>query len=159
MVLGCIINYFDAIYTEWSRPCTIYYLPTIVACNCEQDINAGGPQPAWDNGAQNNSGPLGCPLCGGTGKISQENKEIIKFVLEFNPRHFDPVWKSQLTRIPTGAVQIKGFLTDVPKLMKAQYLRTDLQQYSEYKFTLAQEPVSVEKILQSRYFTSLWGRS
>jgi hypothetical protein len=102
---------------------------------------------------------MGCPMCGGTGKITTENTEVIKFVLEFNPRKFDPVWKSQLTRIPTGAVQIKGYLTDASKIIKAQYLRTDLQQYVEYKFVLSQEPVSAEKIIQSRYFTSLWERS
>lgn len=153
-----IIPYFDAIINEWGKPCTVFYNPTITPCSCPVSPLGDIPRPAWiDGGPSYQPNPL-CSLCSGQGSVTQENKDIVQMVINTNPKEFNAAWKAQLTRLPDGLIECKGFIADLPKIVKCIYMRTPLQEYIEYKFTLAAEPVSVEKILQNRYFTSLWSR-
>jgi len=155
--LGGIAPYFDYIYGNFSKPCVVYYQPTIEACNCEDSVS--GPTPAWISGGPMTQFDPSCPLCSGRGTITKENFESIKLILEFNPSKFDPVWKSQLTRLPQGVMQAKGFLADLPKVTKCIYLKDDLTQYADRKWSLCETPVSPGKIIQNKYFSSVWSLS
>lgn len=152
-----VIPYFDYIYESFSKACLVYFTPSIEACDCENSTD--GPVPAWISGGPMYQFDPSCPLCSGKGTITKENYESIKLVLEFNPSKFDPVWKSQLTRLPQGLMQAKGVLTDLPKITRCIYLKNDLQEYVDLKWTLCESPVSPGKIIQNRYFTSVWSTS
>jgi hypothetical protein len=102
-----------------------------------------------------------CPVCSGQGTIASEASETLVFGLTWEPKKFVlPAPAALDLRTPNAACQVKGFLKDAPKLMKANYVVLDTQTEGvlRQKFKLAGEPGSPGNIVQGRYFYALLGR-
>ncbi len=97
-------------------------------------------------------------MCYGAGTISTENTEIISLVIEEDPTKFANL-KIMVT-LPKGAIQTKGFIRDLPKILKTDTLIKDIdaQPYIEYRYKLSGEPIISDKMVQRQYFHAIWER-
>jgi hypothetical protein len=102
------------------------------------------------------SGTL-CPLCGGVGKRFEEKFDKVKFLCQWNPRSW---FMAANIRVPDGYVQIKGYITDLPRLRRCEYilLQTPISGLTYFKFKLDSEPIDRGNIIQGRYFVALLKR-
>lgn len=64
------------------------------------------------------------------------------------------------TKAPEGAIQTKGYMTDVDKVIRASYLLVEdpLGRGLRQKFERAGDPVDPSNIIQNRYFVCNWRR-
>lgn len=149
------------------KHCKLLFDPKRTKCpNCYWDqqnqrsanhYRPGGPQPFPD-------GSL-CPVCLGKGVIEQEVSQDIVMLCNFNPRTWlvlpglDP--STINLQIPGGAVQTKGWMTDMEKVLQSRRMILDFpnQGIHRYLYELAGEPVSPGNIVQGKYFVALWRRT
>lgn len=151
-----ITDALDDLITEFGKDCRLVYQPRLLPCSCNQDHTGknanhynAAPAPFW---------PGNCPLCGGKGKREQEVSENIKLLCAWDPKHFFSPVPSVEIRKPFSLLQTKGFLKDVPKLIKAQYLifQTAIEGLFQKKFRLLSQPGDRSNIIQNRYFICEW---
>lgn len=143
------------------KTCQLVYPPRQVRCgNCIFDPTnnrssnrprSGGPVP-FAVGAS-------CPLCSGRGMKEEEATENITLKCNWEFKKFASSIPIDL-RIPNAVVQVKGYLTDIPKLLRAQYVVINLPfvPYARQSFVLLGEPADESNIVQSRYFSALLRR-
>jgi len=62
--------------------------------------------------------------------------------------------------MPTGYLETKGYMRDMPKIVKAieMILAINIQAYRNYRFVLDSEPIDSSNIVQGRYFIARWKR-
>lgn len=158
---------FDTLILQLGKPCRLNYPPTQNYCpNCVFDTAAGKSSGSYLQGGPTPfpNGTI-CPACGGKGYLAVSQSGIITMLCNFKPS----VWQLQAIfgpktpvnlRVPNGLCLTKGFLTDVPKVVKCQdaVLATNVEPYLRYRFQLASEPVDNNSIVQARYFDCLWER-
>jgi hypothetical protein len=155
------IKYQDAAINEAGRDCTLLYPSQTVDCpNCIYDpttqrssnkFKTGGPRP-FPNGTI-------CPVCRGTGKLTQQPTAVIKLELSWNPRQW--IFVPENIVEPNSWVQTKGFLTDIDKVLRSRKIVVQLSipPYSTYIYELSGEPFDSAKISPGRYFTAMWKRT
>lgn len=163
-VLDGLLKSGDSSQTKsgFGKPCRLVYPPRPVACaNCVIDPNSGRSTNRPRSGA---AVPFAsgqpCPLCSGSGKRETENYDDIVLKCDWEMKKFLlPVPDLQL-RVPYSVVQTKGFMSDVPKVMKAAYLlvNTPISGVLRQKYKLLGEPGDPSNIIQGRYFVALWER-
>lgn len=151
----------DDMINSFSKNCRVVYPPIVTSCpNCQaappidNTINS-----TWLTGGSVMNPIAGiCSVCGGKG-ISQQNSDIITGAIYWNPKHFGNL-KIDNLRLAKGLLKFDGFLTDLPKIQKCEYLipDTDNEAYIHYRFRLCEEPISSNNIIKGRYFSSLWER-
>jgi hypothetical protein len=165
---------FDDLIDYFGKPCKMIYASAQQTCpNCivnpetgdsTNKYNGTGPEPFPD-------GQI-CPICEGKGKITAGGGyDIIQMSLDWNPRTwFEAPW-IHLTQGDTGAgpsplrvsgaaVQSKGYMTDLPKVLAAESAILDINdQYFTNNFTLLGEPWSPGSIVKERYFYALWQKA
>jgi hypothetical protein len=150
---------FDDVLAEFGKPCLLVYPPRWKNCvNCVLTPGAptsnrwktGGPMP-FPNGSA-------CPMCNGEGRRAEEVTEQITLLCAWEPRSFFyPVPGIEL-RAPYSVLQTKCFMSDAPKLMRADHLvfQVPVEGVARKKFKLEGAPGDASNIIQSRYCVSLW---
>jgi hypothetical protein len=152
----------DDLITELGKACRLVYPPRWVPCgDCIFDAVGNKSSNIWRTGGPV---PFGagttCPLCNGAGKSSQEVSEVVTMLCAWDPRDFYvPVPRLDL-RVPNGFIQTKGYLTDAPKMSRADHaiFELPLENSLRQTFKLAGEPVDVSNIIQGRYCVATWKR-
>lgn len=149
----------DDLIDQLGKDCKLVYPSNAERCpNCVYDLEAhrstnvykpGGPIP-FDSGA--------CPVCDGIGTITTPASESIRFLCQWNPR--DWFIAPGNIRIPEGYMQIKGYLKDMQKVLRAEYIviQTPIANVREYRYKLDSEPIDQGNIIQGRYFIALLKR-
>lgn len=150
----------DDLIDQLGKDCRLLYPSVQEDCpNCIYDpianrstgrYQTGGPQPF----------PQGtiCPVCRGVGKLVSDTSEIIRMLCQWNPKNYELLAGN--IQVPNSVVQTKGYLSDMPKVLKARkmVLETSIEGYQRYTFELWGEPIDQGNIIQGRYFVALWRR-
>ena len=157
-IKAVITQALDDLITELAKPCRLVYPPRFVTCaNCVFDpigqkssnhwIN-GGPMPFADG--------MNCPLCNGNGRIAQEVSTPINLLCAWEPKAFFHPIPNLNIRAPYSVVQVKGYLTDMPKILECSYLvfETPIEGLLRKKFVLMGQPGDRSNIIQGRYFVA-----
>ncbi len=159
-VKAVIQDALDDLITELGKDCRLVYPPRWVSCvNCVYDQIGGKSSNRWKTG-----GPMqfaagtACPLCNGKGKRGEEVSETIRLLCAWDPRAFWLPVPTVQVRVPHSIVQTKGYLTDMPKVMKADHLVVELpiEPFVRVRVKLASQPVDPSNIIQARYFVATW---
>ena len=151
----------DDIITELGKDCRLVYPSKAIACvNCQADPIGHKPSVRWKTGGPMpfSSGSI-CPLCNGVGKRFEEVYEDIRFKLNWDFKKFlYPFSPNVDVRVPFSIVQVKGYITDMPKIIKADHLiiQLPLESMLKKKFKLIGSPGDASNIIQGRYFISTW---
>lgn len=161
-ILGPVTQLFDDTLNELGRTCKIVYPPKLLGnCpNCIYDPIGNKSSNKWLDG-----GPIAfpngsvCPVCGGTGGEAIEQSDTIKLLIHWQPSTWGQT-KIDNLRLSKGLIKASGFLTDLPKVLQAEYLIPDvnIEAYRHYRFRLSAEPISFNNVVRDRYFDSLWER-
>lgn len=150
----------DDLIDQLGKNCRLIYPSVETDCpNCIYDpttnrssgrYQAAGPRP-FPNGTI-------CPVCRGAGKLSADSSEVIKMLCQWNPRNYQQLPGN--IQVPNSVLQTKGYLTDMPKVMRSRkmVLEIDIEQYNRFTFELWGEPIDQGNIIQGRYFIALWKR-
>lgn len=152
----------DDLIDQLGKTCTLVYPPKWVDCaNAATDPVGHKGANRWVNGGASQFNPLGvCSLCNGEGKIAQEVTDDVVMLLAWEPSKFF-VKSPAYVDVPKGQIQTKGYITDLPKIMKARQMivQPSLESTIRWRFELAGEPIDPGNIIQGRYFVALWNRS
>ena len=152
-------NAFADLIDQLGKPCELVYPPKMEACaNCLPDpigkkssnrYRNGGPYPF----------PMGsiCPVCGGEGYRAIEISDTVTLLINEDPKSFQSFGNVD---IPQGTVQTKGFIANLPKVLKCAYLIKDIniKPYIEYRYKLAGEPLVPANIAPGKIFVANWTR-
>lgn len=146
----------DFITSNFGVDCKLIYPPKRTTCaNCV-------PSPISNNSGNvyRHGGPapfsLGvCPLCGSVGFKEVENFEIIKMRVYYNPKEF--VLRGPSVHIPDGAIQVIGFLSDVPKLIKCNEIIPNYTTALIQRYKILSPP-SPHGFKRRKYFSCLLDR-
>ncbi len=141
----------DSLIRELGVNCTLVYTPRQEECeNCILDVlgnkssgvyKAGGPYPFSDI----------CPYCNGVGYKEVVVSETIKLRINYNRKTFLKLAPNVV--VPDGAVQVIGFIADMPKLTQCNHIivNSDLADYKSQAFVLLHEPMT-HGLQQKNYF-------
>jgi hypothetical protein len=144
-----------------AKSCLLVYPSTFVECpNCVRDPIGGKSANRPRSGAPVPfTAGQPCPVCSGKGQKEVEQTEEITLKCNWEPKTFVKVANLDV-RVPYSLVETKGFLTDLPKILKADHLVVNLPiaSYLRQKFRLEGEPGDPGNIIQGRYFTAVWRR-
>ena len=153
-------NYFDAIITEWGKPCKIWYPPLYTPCtNCNPDITGnvssntylhGGPIPFQD-------GQI-CPMCNGSYLHAVESTSSITMFIYFKVSDFKKLGSNIV--VPEGGIVTKCFITDVPNIKNCikMQVQTSISPYGQFFYKLNSDGGDLHNIIQGRYFHHIWER-
>jgi hypothetical protein len=109
-------------------------------------------------------------MCGGTGKKAVEPTEDIELRCIFNPlmntadryavKNPDLISPINI-RLPNSLLKTRGFITDVPKILRATSLIVSLpsEGYIRARYTRVTEPQDRNTFVPNRYFTCFWQRA
>lgn len=135
-----------------------YIANNIISNNCHYDPIGKKSSNRYLHGGPI-SFPMGsiCPLCGGVGYKAIEVEETVTLLINEDPKTFQ-IFGS--TAIHDGTIQTKGFIVDLPKIMKCSYMIKDLniRPYIEYRYKLASEPLVPANIAPGKIFVANWTR-
>lgn len=143
-------------------PCLVSYPPKTVRCdNCVFDPvnNRSSNRPASGAPVPFAVGSS-CPLCSGRGLKASVVTEQLTLKTEWEFKKFiNPPGDLRL-RLPHSVVEVKGFMTDLPKLLKAEFLivNVPIAPFMRQEFTLLGEPGNKSNMVPGRYFVSYWER-
>lgn len=157
---------FDDMLNNWDgKPCQLFYAETQQVCpNCiinpatrvsTNRYNGTGPQPF----------PTGqtCPVCNGRGFIINTAKsDTITMAVDWTPKPWMNVGPAGGTvlRVPGGMVTSRGFVTDLPKVIRADYAFLDTSNTTiTNRFKLYGKPFVSGATVTNRYFMAIWQRA
>lgn len=160
-VIGIAQQAVTDLVNNLGKDCTLYYPPRAMPCtNCVPGPGnapsvrwrSGGPTPFPD-------GSL-CPLCNGKNQLFEEITEPIKMLCAWSPKDWY-VPAARNVQVPEGRIQTKGFMADLPKVLRAQQMVVEsaLTPYLKCRFRLAGEPIDPSNIVQGQFFVALWDRA
>lgn len=157
----------DALIEFGRRICVVVFPAKKVSCpNCifnpigntsSNRYKSGGPIP-FTNGQI-------CPFCHGVGYIDQEVTDTVKLNVYWNPKEWlnilpPPVFAASARAgqgvpfdYPDAVIQTRGYLVDIDKLMKCEYIKID----GEFKFVRASEQIPYG-MREARYCVGFWRR-
>ena len=122
-ILALAKTAFSDLITEMGKDCNLF-LPNPIPCeNCIVDnmrgrggiYNGTGPKP-FTNGV--------CPMCGGTG-LKQEF-DIYPIRMSINKEIKSFFGKVPNVRIPDGAIQCRGYIKDLPYVLKCDHMECQI---------------------------------
>lgn len=126
----------DSFVTDFGRPCRLIYPSLQQPCqNCITDpishrssnvYKTGGPSPF----------PQGsiCPWCNGVGYFVTESSDNVTLRVYWKPKDFQRLGIS--LEKADSIIRVRGFLSDLPKLQRCQYLEVDssIENYGVSRF-------------------------
>lgn len=131
--------------------CTLHFNDKKQPCpNCVFDSFNGRSSNKYKTGGPQLFSVGICPWCNGSGYFSSEYTEVIRLRTYWNKKDFIKFGNIQ---IPDGGAMIIGYLTDLPKLEKANFvsLVNEQQGYSKFNFNLSGSP-TLHGFAKDRYF-------
>lgn len=142
-----------------SRYHRVVYPPRRDSCNnCVVNSFAGVSSNVYRSG-----GPAPftfglCPICGGNGYLETENTERVKINVYDNPKHWIEIGFK--VDVPDGTIQIRAYLNDLAKLMRAQSLELDYDktQYGSRRFLRLSEMVPIG-LADLKYCVGFWRKA
>lgn len=140
------------------KPCKVFYPPERLACdNCKVVKLASGSSNQYKTG-----GPIPfthgvCPYCGGIGYKETYVSDDIRLRIYWSKRDWSKLALN--VQIPEAEVMTIGFLTDITKCIRCQYIQlvSDQTALAKYNFVLAGEPFP-HGFGKDRYFVAYWKR-
>lgn len=141
---GIFQQYYDVVdelidnsYT--SKTCTIVFPPIIVDCNNCTTVYFGGiSKNVYENGGPAPFNLGNCPICGGNGKKELASTDTINLRVYYKTKDWVKVAN---INIPNADAQVIGYLTDLPKLRRAQRVEiTDPSGILVWRCSLSGEP-------------------
>jgi hypothetical protein len=134
------------------KRCLLVYPPVPEPCDNRSSNHArsGAPVP-FPPGSS-------CPCCSGSGFRAREASEEVVLKCNWKPKTFAlPVPRLE-ARVPYSLVETKGYLVDLPKVLRAQHmvLAIPVEPYVRQRFRLAGQPGDKSNIVPGRYFVALW---
>lgn len=152
----------DDIITNLGKNCLLVYPPKMLPCdNCVSNPIGNLPSNRWRTGGPIHFGVGSlCPMCDGQGMRAEELTEAILLLCEWDPKKFIKPFQGLDIRIPNGLLQTKGYLVDMPKILRCDHLvfQTDVAGMSHFKYKLYDDPGDRSNIIQNRYFIATWER-
>jgi hypothetical protein len=146
---------------NFGKPCIVVYPPITELCpNCIFD-----PVQQKSTGRYKTGGPIpfavgDCPVCMGDGKVvtTPPTEETLTLLCEWNPRKF--IVLPPNIEVPDGAVQTKGLIEDLPKILKARriVIQVPNETSRRYVFDMIHEPIDPFGLMQGNFFLVTWGR-
>jgi len=142
----------DSLLSELGINCKLVYPELRNECdNCILDVinqtssnvyKSGGPYP-FSEGI--------CPYCEGDGYKKVVTEEVIKLRVNWTRKNFIKFSTSVI--IPDGAIQIIGYLSDLPKIRRASYIIINYEQEvnSSWAFIPGTDAVA-HGFLNNRFF-------
>lgn len=155
-------NAIDTMISELGKDCLLAFDSPQTECpNCHFDTVT-----RQSNGVYNGTGPRPftrppCPVCRGKGLVGGgESFEVVRFLIDWQPKTWFLV-DATGTKVPQGAIQAKGYVTDMPLVLRAKYLVVDYlhAKYESNRFILWGEPTPQGNIVANRYMTTFWTRA
>ncbi len=151
----------DALINDLGVDCTLLYPPLRAECpNCySRTIGIGSSANVYRPG-----GPIffqqgrPCPLCNGKGFKLTENTEVVRMRVYWRKKDWVDIGFQ--VDIPGNVMQTIFFLSDLPKIMKAQQIipNRNLQGFITARFDRASQPFP-HGFLQDRYAIIFWNRA
>lgn len=152
----------DDLITELGKPCTLVYPPRMISCsNCRFDPIGQKSSNHWlSGGPMQFMDGMACPLCNGAGRIAKEVTDPISLLCNWQPKHFTVPIPNLNLRAPNSVLEIKGYLTDLPRVTRASYLifENAIDGIVRQKFQLISEGGDRSNIIQGRYFSAVMER-
>ena len=151
----------DDLIDQLGKDCELVYPPIPETCvNCELDPIGNKSSNHWTNG-----GPMPfpngsiCPMCNGEGLHFKEITRSIKLLIANSPSEWFVKMPAGL-QVPAGTIQTKGYIKDLPDVLKTRKLIVQLSLEPMVRFTyeLAGEPIDQGNIVQNRYWVAVWNR-
>lgn len=154
---------------NYGKPCTLSFQTTETICpNCiinpktgesTNRYKVGGPVPFV-------SGEI-CPVCEGRGRIGGSGTyTVIYMSIDWLPKPWMNIGSGtgseadRLIRVPSGMVTTRGFMTDLPAVLRCSYAILDIDNpYVTNSYKLYGEPYSVGSVVRNRYFYAVWERA
>lgn len=137
----------NLIFPSEQQPCPNCSQDTMTGKSANQ-YNGTGPQPFQDSL---------CPYCNGDGFLSIPVLRSIKLRCYFTPKHW---LKMPIdVKIPEGAMQTFGYLSDLPDCQRAEHMTVNTQEgnFGRYRYQMYGEPV-YHGFQKNRYFMCFWTR-
>lgn len=155
-------NGLDDIIDQLGKTCLLYYPAISIPCNNCLDSLPPGSGNKWITGGPAPQRNQSCQSCGGTGSKFVEPREEVKLLIAWEPRDFYIKMEDSDMSIsaPTGKIQTKGYLRNLHKIMRANYMvvQTDISGMVRMKFERDGEPADPSNIVKNRYFVINWKR-
>ncbi len=150
----------DFLIDDQGKKCRLIYPQSLNPCpNCKID-----PKTGMSTGIYKVGGPISfsnhttCPWCYGRGRKSIPNEESINLRVFFDPK----TWANIGIRIENtnDTIQIIGYMSDLPKIERAQELVVDVQirGIKEWRCQPHSEAIPWG-FKQNRYFVQFWKRT
>jgi hypothetical protein len=138
----------DSLIENLGKNITLYFKPTVTNVQDEFD------DPLREN-------ELRKPSYKGTPEVpapdETQNTKIIKALIKYDPKDFEHF--GLRVDHPSAVIRLKSFLTDVPDLLRCQYIKPNVNSqdiiFGNYKIIRAPIPVGLQK---DRYSISYWER-
>ena len=149
----------DDLINQLGKTCRLYYPPNKVACaNCKLDPRGNKSSNIWINGGPIPFNNTVCPMCEGKFFTFQEVTEVITLLCTWNTQPY--LQMQPHIQVPDGVLMTKGFIEDMPKVMRCQYMmvETAIEPMVHYRYKLAGEPIDPGNIVQGQFFQAMWKR-
>lgn len=159
-----ISDAIDDLIDQLGKNVKLVYPPIAVPCTCQADLIGKKGPGIWSTGnpsPKSWSGTTGCPLCNGEGKQYEESSDTIVLLCNTDIKTFENIKGIDVRLRQSGSIiQTKGYITDLPKILKCQYaiFQTDIEGIQQYRYELVGDPIDANNIIQNRYFIALWRR-
>ena len=150
------IEGFSDLLLNIGKTCELHYPPTWVTdAAVVADPVGGKPASRWITGEAGSADPTYDYV----GKRAVEVKEVVKMLIAWGPRDFY-IKPGYGVQIPAGSIQTKGFLKDVTKILKCDYmlLQTELSGRFHLKYKRVGSPVDISNITPNVFFICDWER-
>jgi len=144
------------------QTCTVTYPPKQVRCdNCVFDptSNRSSNRPSSGAPVPFQAGST-CPLCSGRGLKESAATEDLTLKVNWEFKKFVRPPADLKLRQPHSVCEVKSFMVDLPKLLKADSLliNLDTQGVIRHSFVLMGEPGDPSSMVPGRYALSYWER-
>lgn len=151
-------DYLVALFEALKKPCKLVYPPKMIPCSaCTPDATGKKSSGFWKDGTRIRGV---CSYCGGNYFKAQEVSESVFFLTQVDTKKFEKFPFEVPLRDPGGLLQIKGYMEDLPKVLKCEYLIHDLnmQPFIEQRYKMVGEPISPSNIVKNVFFVALFER-
>jgi len=143
------------------KTCLLVYPARYIKCdNCVLDPHSGRSTGRYRHGGPMPFNQGKCPMCQGEGRKAHEVSEEITLNCNWEPRKFVTPIPGIDLKIPYSLVETKGYMSDLPKILKADHMvfQLPVNPIIRQKFKLVGEPGDRSNIVQGRYFYAIWER-
>lgn len=152
-------EYADAMIDQFGINCTIYYPSKREVCsNCVADGIGNKSGNVFKSGGHANAFNRGCVYCGGNGYKEVEYTDTISLRVYHRASDFRKVTTLNVD-IPEGTIMVIGYIYDLPKFERANYIKINTSQeaYREFKYERQGEP-RIHGLQHNRYFLCFMSR-